>query len=76
MTTPLFFVNAYVDSKMCIHLLLHKLYFRETADDKNDPQCVDDQSQTQSEAAQALNQFWPKVMEEIRAIRNVGINST
>nr|CAI5828691.1 unnamed protein product [Callosobruchus analis] len=40
----------------------------ETAEEKTDGQCVDDQSQTQSEAQQALNQFWPKVMKEIRDI--------
>ncbi|KAJ8973520.1 hypothetical protein NQ317_014245 [Molorchus minor] len=36
-------------------------------------QCVDDQSQTQSEAQQALNQFWPKALEEIRSIRNMDL---
>nr|CAH7718615.1 unnamed protein product [Callosobruchus chinensis] len=39
-----------------------------TTEEKTDGQCVDDQSQTQSEAQQALNQFWPKVMKEIRDI--------
>ncbi|CAG9838248.1 unnamed protein product [Diabrotica balteata] len=42
-------------------------------EDKTDTQCVDDQSQTQSQAQQALNQFWPKVMEEIRSIRNMDL---
>ncbi|CAG9859969.1 unnamed protein product [Phyllotreta striolata] len=42
-------------------------------EDKSDTQCVDDQSQTQSEAQQALNQFWPKVMEEIKAIKNMDL---
>ncbi|CAH1110756.1 unnamed protein product [Psylliodes chrysocephalus] len=42
-------------------------------EDKSDCQCVDDQSQTQSEAQQALNHFWPKVMEEIKAIRNMDL---
>ncbi|VEN51925.1 unnamed protein product [Callosobruchus maculatus] len=40
----------------------------EPTEEKTDGQCVDDQSQTQSEAQQALNQFWPKVMKEIRDI--------
>ncbi|CAG9813665.1 unnamed protein product [Phaedon cochleariae] len=38
-------------------------------EDKGETQCVDDQSQTQSEAQLALNQFWSKSMDEIRAIR-------
>ncbi|XP_018573905.1 nuclear transcription factor Y subunit gamma [Anoplophora glabripennis] len=45
----------------------------DSSEDKSDSQCVDDQSQTQSEAQQALNQFWPKVLEEIRAIRNMDL---
>lgn len=49
------------------------VFYRDSSEDKSDSQCVDDQSQTQSEAQQALNQFWPKVLEEIRAIRNVNI---
>lgn len=47
------------------------LFFSDSGEEKNDAQCVDDQSQTQSEAQQALNVFWPKVLEEIRSIRNV-----
>lgn len=46
-------------------------FFSDSGEEKNDAQCVDDQSQTQSEAQQALNVFWPKVLEEIRSIRNV-----
>lgn len=47
------------------------LFFSDSGEEKSDAQCVDDQSQTQSEAQQALNVFWPKVLEEIRSIRNV-----
>lgn len=47
------------------------IVFRDTGEEKSDAQCVDDQVQTQSEAQQALNVFWPKVLEEIRCIRNV-----
>ncbi|CAH0551294.1 unnamed protein product [Brassicogethes aeneus] len=43
----------------------------DSVDEKPEKQCVDENSQTQSEAQQALNTFWPKVLEEIRAIRNV-----
>ncbi|XP_023016933.1 nuclear factor Y-box C [Leptinotarsa decemlineata] len=42
-------------------------------EDKSELQCVDDQSQTQSEAQQALQHFWPKVMDEIRSIRNMDL---
>lgn len=45
----------------------------DSKEEKSEAQCVDDQSQTQSEAQQALNHFWPKVMEEIRAIRNMDL---
>ncbi|KAJ8934515.1 hypothetical protein NQ314_013298 [Rhamnusium bicolor] len=45
----------------------------DSSEDKSDSQCVDDQSQTQSEAQQALNQFWPKVLEEIKSIRNMDL---
>lgn len=45
-----------------------------TVEEKPETQCVDDfQSQTQSEAQQALNTFWPKVLEEIKSIKNVKI---
>ncbi|KAG5882594.1 hypothetical protein JTB14_014782 [Gonioctena quinquepunctata] len=51
------------------------LYFvnADSNEDKSESQCVDDQSQTQSEAQQALNHFWPKVMDEIRSIRNMDL---
>ncbi|EFA06660.1 nuclear transcription factor Y subunit gamma [Tribolium castaneum] len=45
----------------------------ETTDEKTEPQCVEDQCQTQSEAQNVLNQFWPKAMEDIRAIRNMDL---
>ncbi|KAJ8962513.1 hypothetical protein NQ318_000903 [Aromia moschata] len=48
----------------------------DSSEDKSDSQCVDDQSQTQSEAQQALNQFWPKVIEEIRAIHGLKATGT
>lgn len=47
------------------------MFYSDSGEEKTDAQCVDDQSQTQSEAQQALNVFWPKVLEEIRSIRNV-----
>ncbi|CAH0551295.1 unnamed protein product [Brassicogethes aeneus] len=45
----------------------------DSVDEKPEKQCVDENSQTQSEAQQALNTFWPKVLEEIRAIRNMDL---
>jgi len=43
-------------------------------DQKNDQQAAsDDQSQTQSEAQAALQQFWPKVMEEIKSIATMDL---
>lgn len=44
-------------------------------DQKSDQQASsDDQSQTQSEAQAALQQFWSKVMDEIKAITIVNIS--
>lgn len=40
-------------------------------DTKSEPQPTEEQNQAQTEAQVALQQFWPKVMEEIRAIRTV-----
>ncbi|XP_045470678.1 nuclear transcription factor Y subunit gamma [Harmonia axyridis] len=47
----------------------------DVSDDKTDgiSQCVDDQSQTQSEAQNALGTFWTKVMEEIKSIRTMDL---
>ncbi|RZB66623.1 nuclear transcription factor Y subunit gamma, partial [Asbolus verrucosus] len=45
----------------------------ETSEDKPETQCVEDQCQTQSEAQNVLNQFWPKALEEIKAIRNMDL---
>ncbi|XP_060529530.1 nuclear transcription factor Y subunit gamma [Cylas formicarius] len=45
----------------------------DSSEDKTEVQCVDDQSQTQSEAQVSLNRFWPKVMEEIRGIKNLDL---
>jgi hypothetical protein len=45
----------------------------EASEDKTETQCVEDQSQTQSEAQNVLNQFWPKALEDIKAIRNVSL---
>ncbi|KAJ3665700.1 hypothetical protein Zmor_001186 [Zophobas morio] len=45
----------------------------ETTEDKTEAQCVEDQVQTQSEAQNVLNQFWPKALEDIRAIRNMDL---
>lgn len=44
-------------------------------DEKTDniSHCVDDHSQTQSEAQNALSTFWTKAMEEIKSIRTVRI---
>jgi len=43
-------------------------------DQKNDQQASsDDQSQTQSEAQAALQQFWPKVMDEIKSIATMDL---
>lgn len=38
---------------------------------KSDQQLAEDHTQTQSEAQDALAQFWPKVAEEIKAIGTV-----
>lgn len=45
----------------------------EVSSEEKDPLTQDDQSQTQSEAQTALNQFWPKVMLEIKSIRNLDL---
>lgn len=39
---------------------------------KSETESNEEQCQTQSEAQAALQQFWPKVMDEIKLIRNVG----
>jgi nuclear transcription factor Y gamma len=52
------------------------VYYLNTAEareDKTETQCVEDQSQTQSEAQNVLNQFWPKALEDIKAIRNMDL---
>lgn len=41
-------------------------------ENKNEPQ-TDEQGQALTEAQQCLNRFWPKVMEEIRSIRNLDL---
>jgi nuclear transcription factor Y gamma len=45
----------------------------EATEDKTETQCVEDQCQTQSEAQNVLNQFWPKALEDIKAIRNMDL---
>lgn len=42
---------------------------------KSEPQSSDEQNQPQTEAQIALQQFWPKVMEEIRAINTVSFQN-
>ncbi|KAL3288053.1 hypothetical protein HHI36_002504 [Cryptolaemus montrouzieri] len=54
------------------------VYFVNTSDTNEEkieplPQCVDDQSQTQSEAQNALSTFWGKVMDEIKSIRTMDL---
>ncbi|KAK9892003.1 hypothetical protein WA026_018186 [Henosepilachna vigintioctopunctata] len=53
------------------------VYFVNTTDVNEEKaeitQCVDDQSQTQSEAQNALSTFWTKVMEEIKSIRTMDL---